>query len=31
VAKVLKDSPAEKSGFKVGDVIVSFNGDKIGV
>jgi serine protease Do len=31
VAKVLQDSPAEKSGFMVGDVIVSFNGDKIGV
>jgi serine protease Do len=31
VAKVLKDSPAEKAGFKVGDVIVSFNGDKIDV
>ena len=31
VAKVLSDSPAEKAGFKVGDVIVSFNGDKIDV
>jgi len=31
VAKVLKNSPAEKAGFKVGDVIVSFNGDKIDV
>lgn len=31
VAKVLKDSPAEKAGFKVGDVIVRFNGDKIDV
>jgi len=31
VAKVLNDSPAEKAGFMVGDVIVKFNGDKIGV
>jgi len=31
VAKVLKDSPAEKAGFKVGDVIVSFNGDNVDV
>jgi serine protease Do len=31
VAKVLNDSPAEKAGFMVGDVIVSFNKDKIGV
>ncbi len=31
LAKVLHDSPAEKAGFKVGDVIVSFNGDKIDV
>lgn len=31
VAKVLKDSPAEKAGVLVGDVIVSFNGNKIGV
>lgn len=31
VAKVLKDSPAEKAGVMVGDVIVSFNGDKIDV
>jgi len=31
VAKVLKDSPAEKAGFMVGDVIVNFNGDKISV
>lgn len=31
VAKVLSGSPAEKAGFMVGDVIVSFNSDKIGV
>ena len=31
VAKVLPDSPAEKAGFMVGDVIVNFNRDKIGV
>ncbi len=31
VAKVLQDSPAEKAGFLVGDVIVRFNGDKIDV
>ena len=31
VAKILNDSPAEKAGFMVGDVIVSFNGDKIDV
>lgn len=31
VAKILSDSPAEKAGFMVGDVIVKFNGDKIGV
>jgi serine protease Do len=31
VAKVLNDSPAERAGFMVGDVIVSFNGDKIDV
>ncbi len=31
VAKVLNDSPAEKAGFMVGDVIVSFNKDKVGV
>ncbi len=31
VAKVLKDSPAEKAGFKVGDVIVNFNGDNVDV
>lgn len=31
VAKVLNDSPAEKAGFMVGDVIISFNKDKIGV
>ncbi len=29
VAKVLEDSPAEQAGFKVGDVIVAFNGKKI--
>lgn len=26
---VVKDSPAEKAGFKKGDVLVNFNGDKI--
>lgn len=31
VAKIMSDSPAEDAGFKVGDVIVSFNGDEIGV
>ena len=31
VAKVLNGSPAEKAGFMVGDVIISFNKDKIGV
>ncbi|NOZ54243.1 MAG: DegQ family serine endoprotease [Gammaproteobacteria bacterium] len=29
VAKVLPDSPAEKSGFQVGDVVVEFDGKKI--
>ncbi|HEC18097.1 MAG TPA: DegQ family serine endoprotease [Gammaproteobacteria bacterium] len=29
VAKVLKDSPAEKAGFEVGDVVLSFNGKAI--
>ncbi len=29
VARVLSDSPAEKAGFRVGDVIVSFNGHNI--
>ncbi len=29
IAKVLSDSPAEKAGFLVGDIIVSFNGDEI--
>lgn len=31
VAKILSDSPAEKAGFLVGDVIVSFNGKKVDV
>ena len=31
VAKILSDSPAEEARFQVGDVIVSFNGKKIGV
>ena len=31
VAKVLPDSPAEKAGFMVGDIIVGFNGGKIAV
>ncbi|MCK5669342.1 MAG: DegQ family serine endoprotease [Gammaproteobacteria bacterium] len=31
VAKVLNDSPAEEAGFMVGDVIISFNKDNIGV
>jgi len=31
VAKVLYDSPAEKAGFMVGDVIISFNKDNIGL
>jgi len=29
VAKVMEDSPAEKAGFHVGDVILRFNGEKI--
>lgn len=29
VAKVMPDSPAEKAGFKVGDVVVRFNGENI--
>lgn len=29
VARVIPDSPAAKAGFKVGDVIVKFNGEKI--
>ena len=29
VLRVLPDSPAEKAGFKVGDVVVDFNGKKI--
>ena len=29
VARVLSDSPAEKAGFRVGDVIVNFNGHNI--
>ena len=29
VLRVLPDSPAEKAGFKVGDVVVEFNGKKI--
>ncbi len=29
VAKVLPDSPAEKSGFQLGDVIVEFNGHEV--
>ncbi|MEE9493453.1 MAG: DegQ family serine endoprotease [Gammaproteobacteria bacterium] len=29
IAKILPDSPASKSGFKVGDVVVSFNGKDI--
>lgn len=31
VAKIMSDSPAEAAGFKVGDVIVNFDGDEIGV
>ncbi len=31
VAKILSDSPAEKAGFMVGDVIIRFNGEKINV
>ena len=29
VAKVLPDSPAEKAGFQVGDVVVEFNGKEV--
>ena len=29
VAKVLRDSPAEKSGLETGDVIISFDGQEI--
>jgi len=29
VAKVLKDSPAEKAGLEVGDVIIRFNGNSV--
>lgn len=29
VAKVLPDSPAEKAGFQVGDVVINFDGKKI--
>jgi len=29
VAKVLPDSPADKAGFKVGDIIISYNGRKV--
>jgi serine protease Do len=29
VAKVMPDSPAEKAGFEVGDVVLSFNGNDI--
>lgn len=31
VAKVLPDTPAEKSGLKEGDVIIAFNGQEIGL
>ena len=30
VAQVMADSPAEKAGFQVGDVVVRFNGQEIG-
>jgi serine protease Do len=29
VAKVLKDSPAEKAGLEVGDIVISFNGESV--
>jgi len=29
IAQVLKDSPAEKSGFKEGDIIIEFNGKEV--
>jgi serine protease Do len=29
VAKVLEDSPAEKAGLQVGDVIIEYNGEKV--
>ena len=29
VAKVLKDSPAEKAGLEVGDIVISFNGEPV--
>lgn len=29
IAKVLSDSPAEKAGFQLGDIIIEFNGEKI--
>ena len=31
VAKVVPDSPAEKAGFQVGDVVTKFNGKEIGM
>ncbi|MEE4249556.1 MAG: DegQ family serine endoprotease [Alcanivoracaceae bacterium] len=30
VSQVMADSPAEKAGFQVGDVVVEFNGEEIG-
>ncbi len=30
VAKVLPDSPAQRAGFKVGDIVVEFNGREVG-
>ncbi len=30
VAKVIEDSPAEKAGFEVGDIVVKYNGEDIG-